>query len=88
MADVRMQLGSAREYLECKPARGAYDCQAGLTRSHIEAWKRLAKSGEPAAWIFEYEQAFSSTWTLFTVCRSVDTIPLFLALILRAMALL
>lgn len=52
---MRMQLGSGRDYLECKPAHGAYDCQAGLTRSHIEAWKRLAKSGEPAAWIFEYE---------------------------------
>ena len=66
---VCMQLGSAREYLECKPAHGAYDCQAGLTRSHIEAWKRLAKSGEPAAWIFEYEQPpLLSLWTLSVSC--------------------
>lgn len=50
-----LQLGDLWEYLECKPASTAYDCQAGLTRSHIEAWRRLAKSGEPAAWIFEYE---------------------------------
>ena len=48
-----MQLGVAGEYLECKPATTAYDCQAGLTRSHIDAWTRLAQSGEPAAWIFE-----------------------------------
>ena len=48
-----MQLGDDSEYLECKPATTAYDCQAGLTRSHIDAWTRLAQSGESAAWIFE-----------------------------------
>ena len=48
-----MQLGDAGEFLECKPATTAYDCQAGLTRSHIDAWTRLAQSGESAAWIFE-----------------------------------
>ena len=61
---VRTQLGSAREYLECKPAHGAYDCQAGLTRSHIAAWQRIAKSGEPAAWVFEYEQPLTPTQRL------------------------
>ena len=39
--------------MECKPAITAYDCQAGLTRAHIDAWKRIAKSGEPTAWVFE-----------------------------------
>ena len=60
-----MQLGDAREYLECKPAHTAYDCQAGLTRSHIKAWQRLAESGEAAAWIFECEQPLTPVlWLL------------------------
>ncbi len=48
-----LQVGDPEEYTECIPAGWATDCQAGLTISHINAWKALAKSEEYAAWIFE-----------------------------------
>ena len=45
-----VQLGEG--YTECHSATGIA-CRPGLTRAHMEAWKRLADSGEPAAWVFE-----------------------------------
>ena len=48
-----LQVGDPEEFTECMPAGWATDCQAGLTISHINAWKALAKSEEYAAWIFE-----------------------------------
>lgn len=47
------QVGDLDMYSECLPAGSAVDCQAGLTLSHMAAWRALAASGEPAAWVFE-----------------------------------
>ena len=46
-----MQLG--QEFTGCTAAMTSGNCQAGLTRAHIEAWRRIIHSGEPAAWVFE-----------------------------------
>lgn len=46
-----LQLGE--DYTKCHGAATSKDCQTGLTRAHIEAWRRLMESGKPAAWIFE-----------------------------------
>ncbi|KAK9918814.1 hypothetical protein WJX75_007171 [Coccomyxa subellipsoidea] len=50
---VSDQVGNLKDFMECRPANGAYDCQAGITMGHIKARKALASSGEQAAWIFE-----------------------------------
>ena len=42
-----MQLGE--DFTRCEPALLSYSCQAGLTRAHINAWRRIVDSGEPAA---------------------------------------
>ena len=47
----RMQLGEG--FTRCEPALLSGYCQAGLTRAHMNAWRRIVDSGEPAAWVFE-----------------------------------
>ena len=46
-----MQLGD--DFTRCEAAMTSGKCQAGLTRAHINAWRRIVHSGEAAAWVFE-----------------------------------
>ena len=49
--EFRMQLGE--NYTRCEPGLLSGYCQAGLTRAHINAWRRIVNSGQPAAWVLE-----------------------------------
>ena len=46
-----LQLGD--DFTRCEAAMTSGKCQAGLTRAHISAWRRIVHSGEAAAWVFE-----------------------------------
>ena len=46
-----MQLGEG--FTKCEAAMSSTNCQAGLTRAHMDAWRRIVNSGEPAGWVFE-----------------------------------
>lgn len=47
------QIGSLRTHTRCLLAGIDVRCRAGLTLSHVQAWKALAASGDHSAWMFE-----------------------------------